>query len=298
MLEKAKLYYFSKIVFDCLDEKIKLKIVKYNKKMQSYINISQINYRLFSGKQIIYETKRKGKEYLKLKEEIIYEGEFLYGERNGKGKEYSTFGKLIFEGEFIKGKRNGKCKEFYYNKSGLKYEGEYLDGKKNGKGKEYYYEGKLLFEGEYLNGKRIKGKYYDKNENMIYKLNNSNGFGREYYSSGKILFEGEYLNGRRNGKGKEYFEDGKLKFEGDYLKGEKNGKGKEFVNDKIRFNGKYINGLKWDGKGYDENNNVIYELKNGKGFIKEYDFNNKLVFEGEYIDGKRNGKGREYILYL
>ena len=40
---------------------------------------------------------------------------------------------------------------------------------------------------------------------------------------------------------------------------------------------------------------IINEL-NGK--TKEYDGKtDKLVFEGEYKDGKRNGKGKEYDLY-
>ena len=37
----------------------------------------------------------------------IFEGEYLNGERNGKGKEYEN-GKLIFEGYYIKGKKNDK----------------------------------------------------------------------------------------------------------------------------------------------------------------------------------------------
>ena len=40
-------------------------------------------------------------------------------------------------------------------------------------------------------------------------------------------------------------------------------------------------------------NNIVYELKNGKGKVKEYS-NNKLEFDGEYLNGKRNGKGKEY----
>ena len=32
-------------------------------------------------------------------------------------------------------------------------------------------------------------------------------------------------------------------------------------------------------------------LKNGKGYIKEYDYNNVLVFEGEYSNERINGKG-------
>ena len=53
---------------------------------------------------------------------------------------------------------------------------------------------------------------------------------------------------------------------------------------------------KWNGKGYDENGKVIYELINGNGKVKEYDNYGKLEFEGEYLDGKRNGKGKEYSL--
>ena len=36
----------------------------------------------------------------------------LYGERNGKGKEYNSNGKLRFEGEYLNGKKNIKCQIF------------------------------------------------------------------------------------------------------------------------------------------------------------------------------------------
>ena len=37
------------------------------------------------------------------KEILIFEGEYLNGKRNGKGKEYNKEGKLIFEGEYLNG---------------------------------------------------------------------------------------------------------------------------------------------------------------------------------------------------
>ena len=76
----------------------------------------------------------------------------MYELNNGTGKvkEYDN-GELIFQGEYLNGKRNGIGKEYDYNGE-LKFEGEYLNGKRNGKGKEYDYEGKLEFEGKYLNG--------------------------------------------------------------------------------------------------------------------------------------------------
>ena len=127
--------------------------------------------------------------------------------------------------------------------------------------------------------KEISGKY---------KIAEKNGKGSEYtLNTNKLIFEGEYLNWKRNGKGKEYDSDGELIFEGEYLNGERNGKGKEYYSDgKLIFEGEYLNGKKWNGQGYNKNGNTDrdYEIKDGKGHIKEYDYN-KLRFEGEYLNG-------------
>ena len=76
--------------------------------------------------------------------------------KEGKGlvKEYNSYnGKLIFEGEYLNGEKwNGKGKEYKYDK--LIFEGEYLNRKRHGKGKEYDDKSNLIFEGEYLNGKK------------------------------------------------------------------------------------------------------------------------------------------------
>ena len=132
--------------------------------------------------------------------------------------------------------------------------GKYFIGKKNGKGKEYkIFNDNLIFEGDFIDGKRY-------------------GYGKEYYEElyfGKVekKYEGEYLNGKRNGKGIEYYYNGQIKFEGIYLLG-----------------------LKFKGKGYDIHGKIIYELEDGKGDIKEVNIYNDIIFEGEYP----NGKGKEY----
>ena len=71
-------------------------------------------------------------------------------------------------------------------------------------------------------------------------------------------------------------------------------KGKLYINEKLEFEGEYLYNRKWNGKGYDENCNIIYELINGNGQVKEYNEDGKLEFEGEYLNGKRIGKGKEY----
>ena len=278
MLKNIKSSYFIKLVYTFVEEAQKLKLIKYNKSIQKNLDINIINYKFFSGRYMIYESNGIRKEYNGEDDKLIFEGEYLNGKRNGKGKEYGKYGLVIFEGEYLNGKRNGKGKEYEYGK--LLFEGEYLNGKRNGKGKKYLCSncsnGELMFEGEYLNDKEWIGTKYDDDGNIILKLNNNNGEGKEYYSFAVLKFVGEYLNGERNGIGKEYYYfDGKLKFEGEYL-----------------------NNKEWNGKGYDSLGNIIYELKNGKGFVKENnEATGNLIFEGEYLNGKRNGKGKEYDFF-
>ena len=115
--------------------------------------------------------------------------------------------------------------------------------------------------------KKISGKY---------KIIEKNGKGWEYQiNTNRLLFKGEYLNGRKNGKGKKYYKIVYIKFEGEYLSGKK-----------------------WNGIGYKINGKKGFEIKDGKGNIKEYDFDDILIFEGEYLNGERNGKGKEYIMIM
>ena len=104
MLKNVKSSYFIRIIFSFIYEKQKLKLIKYNKSLQENMNISLINYKIFSGKYIIYEQNGKGKEY-NYDGDLIFEGEYLNGLRNGKGKEYDDYGNLIFEGEYLNGEK-------------------------------------------------------------------------------------------------------------------------------------------------------------------------------------------------
>jgi len=82
-----------------------------------------------------------------------------------------------------------------------------------------------------------------KNKSRKYKIDGKNGQGKEFILNTNILiFEGEYYKGEKNGKGKEYYDDGKLKFEGEFL-----------------------NGKRWNGKGYNKEGSKEFEIKNGNG---------------------------------
>ena len=140
MLKKIKSKYCLGNIFAYINERRKLNIIKFNKRLQNLININIINYKIFSGKILIKETcenKENWKIYNSISNNLIFEGEYFHG----NGKEYYPNGELLFEGEFLNGSRNGK-------------------------GKEYYPNGKLLFEGEFLNGKKWNIKEYDKYGNV------------------------------------------------------------------------------------------------------------------------------------
>ena len=62
----------------------------------------------------------------------MFEGEYLNGRKNGKGKEYNIHGYLIFEGEYLNGKRNGKGKIYngYTDDYDSYIEVDYINGEK------------------------------------------------------------------------------------------------------------------------------------------------------------------------
>ena len=67
-----------------------------------------------------------------------------------------------------------------------------------------------------------------------------------------------------------------------------------FIENQLEYEGEFLFERKYNGKGYDKNGNIIYELINGNGKVKEYYDVGILKFEGEYLNGKRHGKGKEY----
>ena len=80
-------------------------------------------------------------------------------------------------------------------------------------------------------------------------------------------------------------------------------RGKEYINGKLVYEGEYIydgnyNDVKYNGKGYDENGCLIYEIikGNGKGKVREYYYDGTLLVEREYKNGRRNGIGTNMII--
>ena len=238
MLKNVRSKYILKIILSYVKEEKKLKIIKYNKNLQNIMDINLINYKFLSNRYIIYETSKRGKEYNGNDDTLLYEGEFLNGERHEKGKEYIEHyisncfygvdqnNMKIFNDLHNRKYYEKNSKKIYKDKSkqkngmveerdalgNLKFKGNYLNGEKHGEGEEFDKNGKILFEGEYLKGKRWKGR------------------GKEFCYDGTLKYEGEYLDGKRwNGKGKEFYHSNFLKYEGEYLEEKETEKEKNFL---------------------------------------------------------------------
>ena len=93
---KKILYNLSRSVF--------LYFINYNKKIQNKFHINIEDYKKFGNRTKIIENNGLGKEYRLNTNIVIFEGEYLNGKKNGKGKEYYENGQIKFEGEYLKGK--------------------------------------------------------------------------------------------------------------------------------------------------------------------------------------------------
>ena len=166
--------------------------------------------------------------------------------------------------------------------NGDKYIGEYLNNKKEGYG--------ILF---YNNGNKYKGEF---------KNDLKNGHGIFNYKNGE-KYDGEYKNDLKDGRGIYYYIN-EEKFIGEYKEDKKNGHGIYFYKDGTKFIGEYKNDEK-EGKGYyfdkegDKIKEVIYEkgiekeetIEVSRKENKEKEFIRDEKYEGEYINGLKEGSG-------
>ena len=103
-LKIIKSIYTIKMIFAFMLKKKQLNLIIYNKEYQNIFGIDFNYYKKVSDRYIIRESDGKGKEFLASKNIMLYEGDYLNGKRNRKGKEYYDDGILKFEGEIEKEK--------------------------------------------------------------------------------------------------------------------------------------------------------------------------------------------------
>ena len=98
-IESVKSIIIAKVIFSFLSYNKKLFIIQYNKKYQKIFDINNEDYKKLSGRYLIINNKGIGKIYQTNNNILIFQGKYLNGKKNGKGKEYYENGQLKFEGE-------------------------------------------------------------------------------------------------------------------------------------------------------------------------------------------------------
>ena len=208
-------------------------------------------------------------------------------------------GKKVYEGGFKGDMKNGFVREGKGKEYGVVFAtnrnesmtliGTWKNGKKNGE----------FFEVD-MNG-TVKRKCLYANDELNRVIQEFNGTTMiEYGSNGKRIYKGGFAgnvnNGfKRNGDGKEFDVDGETAlYSGDWKNGKRDGMGTEMKGLKSVYTGEWKNGMRnGKGKEMDESGRVVFvgEWKDGKGKGKEMDGDGNVVYEGEWWNGKRNGMG-------
>jgi len=185
-----------------------------------------------------------------------YIGQTSYGVANGFGKLY-TDGILIFEGQFVKGERCGK---------GTNYSLFELN-----RGSGHHYSNSSI-------GKRLRIMYTGS-----FQDNRKHGFGIKFYSpysEGRKRYQGLFKDGKFSGNGMTFRkETGEIEYKGEFKNGMPNGFGVLSLVPE-NFRKLYHHGLFLDGK------------RHGKCIVK--DKNGMSLFEGLFVNDKRNGPGKMY----
>ena len=199
----------------------------------------------------------KGEKFA-LRKRAVYIGEFLDGEKSGKGEENSNEGNFV--GNFYHDKKNGKGK-MIYKLTGDMYEGDYKNDLFDGKGNYIWKATGQKYSGDYKNGLMHGNGLLEYSEGEYYKGEFVNGLKEgqgELHMSGGRSYVGPFANGRPNGIG--IFDNG-INFKGEI----------EFIDGKININymkQKYSN-------TNDENINVI-DINEQTDKDKENENNNDI----------------------
>ena len=233
-----------------------------------------------------------------------YEGERANSKKQGQGTCIWPNGDK-YVGAFADDTMSGTG-TMYYADSG-KYEGEWKNGMRNGTGK-YIWSSGNVYEGDFLNdmmhgqgtctwtnGEKYEGQYVK---------NNRTGEGTYTWPNGD-KYVGRFVDNMRSGKGTFYYENG-ARYEGGWKNDKKQGNGVFSWNNGDRYDGQFDNDLK---NGYGNYfiaspkasvtirfcphcKKYMGKWKDGykSGFGRCYNRKGKMIFEGEFVDDKPQGR--------
>jgi antitoxin component YwqK of YwqJK toxin-antitoxin module len=212
--------------------------------------------------ETFYESKDENGEFLKKES-----GGFVKGVPIGVHRTYDSLGRV-------------NSSRLYDRNGNLIAEGIVnQEGDKLGDWFYYYASKKIKSKGSYRNNKRIgPWKYYYENGNIeqegLFKRGVPDGLWKWYFEKGTLKREEYYRLGMENGESTEYDEFGLVVAHGNYLEGNKEGK--------------------WEYNFYFHTEVGNYKENYKEGRWNYFYKDNQLYFEGNFSQGKADGKHLYY----
>lgn len=218
-----------------------------------------------------------------------YSGHWYGGAHHGKGTSYNKWGETMQDGYFTinSGFVDGKM----LISNGKHYHGTVLLGKPHGWGMMDEVDSNgtrhLTQRGLWMDGKFVEAETYSNGSTTltgtINEQSQPHGFCSIYYENSGERFVGNYENGHLTGWGAAYFPSGRLMYYGKW--------------DKTRPHGL--------GTRFDDEGNVVYfgSFDHGvySGLGTEWYWTPELniceMYEGHFVGGKREGKGRYFFAH-
>ena len=194
----------------------------------------------------------------------------------------------LFEGYFLNGKKNGRGKYIWAN--GNVYDGNWVDGKCTGKGRISWSSG-ASFDGEWKDNQMSEGKYSYADGSVYegsFKNGKRDGYGKRIYTSGD-KYEGRWQSGSRNGKGVYTWADGDV-YDGEWKDDKRCGVGRMVMYGKAGPDalnaGEVFIKYSYDGEWLDNREHGHGICREGNGTVAGMD----KVYEGEWVNGKKCGR--------
>ena len=194
----------------------------------------------------------------------------------------------LFEGYFLNGKKNGRGKYIWAN--GNVYDGNWVDGKCTGKGRITWSSG-ASFDGEWKDNQMSEGKYSYADGSVYegsFKNGKYDGYGKRIYKDGD-KYEGRWQSGSRNGKGVYTWADGDV-YDGEWKDDKRCGVGRMVMYGKAGPDalnaGEVFIKYSYDGEWLDNREHGHGICREGNGTVAGMD----KVYEGEWVNGKKCGR--------
>ena len=272
-------------------------IVHYSGKYSKYEMIVPLVNGMRDGKAMIVND---GVAYLRL--------EYKRGSLTGVVERMNEFGAIELRGHLVNGVESGFFEEYDGNDN-VVWRGYYKNGRRDPENRN-----RIVRKGKNTVRSIEHGEFYELDEKgkvtqlCLYEsgvrsrvvATFSGDTMTELDSNGKRIYEGAFKGNVENGfvregKGRAYAKGGKMvEYLGDWKNGKRNGVGTEYRGLIALYIGEWKNGMRnGKGKEMDENGRVVFvgEWKDGKGKGKEMDADGNGMYLGEWWNGKRNGVG-------